>query len=412
MTQPLVVEYLRTHTFQQLEDDHGVVARLSETGDKIALNYDQILARNGDHLAEQCRGLVVRPRVSIAPDALKTRIVGEVEVLAWPMNRFYNLGDGSGAAVWWGDPELKVYEKLDGTMIVIYWDEKFQRWCTGTRGVAEADVPINVGVGQEPMTFSELFRKALEETFWRQVGSYLHADQLLNESFDKNDTYVFELTSPYNRVVVKYDDFGVTLLARRAKATGQEKSIQITNDKGYTTDSTFWIPRPRTWDLSDPIAISAFVNEADPAALEGAVVCDSSFRRLKIKSKAWVLSSRTKDMVSTSRRSAVEAILMGTVDDVIPLVAKEIGDELAAMQDRLRAYLKQVDANFVTWKEEADGSRKRFAELVNLSDDWATPYFQLMDGKGTDALDWAVSSQKAGKMTPRFLDTLLEKIKS
>lgn len=404
MSQPLVIDYLKTHTLQELELEHGVVGRLNVASNKLSLNYDQILVKNGDPLAEQCRGMVVRPAMPMTADDVLTRVVGEVDVLAWPMDRFYNLGDASGADVWWSDPELRVYEKLDGTMIVMYYDHALNQWFTATRSVSEADLPINAGhIEIGDMTFSGLFRLGLETT-WKSVYDPATADEILS-SFETDLTYVFELTSQHNRIVVKYDEPRVTLLAARHTGSGHEVSIhQLTSD-------LHWLPRPKTWSLKDPEAIAAFVNEADPAALEGAVACDSRYRRLKIKNKAWVLSSRAKDLVTTSRRNAVEAMLSGTIDDVIPLVAEDIGQELLAMQDRLRAYLKRVDANFNEWKAEADGSRKRFAELVNLSGDWATPYFQLMDGKGQGALDWAVSSQAAGRLSPRVLDTLLEKIK-
>ena len=124
---PLVKAYLRTHTFQQLEDEHGVCARPNATGDKFSLNYDQILVKNGDPVAEQCRGMVVRPHEFEFMDFMeaftqrgwKNTRVGEVDVLAWPMNRFYNHGDAAGAQVDWSDPGLRVYEKLDGTMMVV-----------------------------------------------------------------------------------------------------------------------------------------------------------------------------------------------------------------------------------------------------------------------------------------------------
>lgn len=58
---PLVKDYLLTHSFRQLEEEHGVCTRPNATFDKFSLNYDQLLVKNGDPIAEQCRGLVIRP---------------------------------------------------------------------------------------------------------------------------------------------------------------------------------------------------------------------------------------------------------------------------------------------------------------------------------------------------------------
>ena len=165
MIKPLICEYLLTHTLQQLEDDHGVCARPNKTLDKIGLNYDQFLVKNGDKLAEQCRGLILRPLADLTEGNLKSRVVGETHVLAWPMNRFYNHGDFNEAPISWSDHGLRVLEKLDGTMIVMYWDPKYNKFCTATRSVPEADLPIKQGhleIGDA--TFSDLFWRAYHET--------------------------------------------------------------------------------------------------------------------------------------------------------------------------------------------------------------------------------------------------------
>ena len=397
MTQPLIVEYLKTHSFQQLEDEHGVCARFSSDGSKCSLNYDQILVKNGDPFAEQCRGMVIRPlqfKIHIFGDNWKNAIVGDVKVIAWPMNRFYNHGDISAAQVNWSDPDLRVYEKLDGTMIVMYWDEHQNKWHAATRAVPEADLPIrkdHLEIGD--MTFSELF--------WKALASATNSPEFCFAN--KDLTYVFELTSPFNRIVVKYDKPQATLLAIKHTSSGNELNI---DDHPLANV----VPTPKTWALHSAAALDAFVNSADPSQLEGAVVCDSLFNRLKVKNKTWVLSSRAKDLVTVSRRSAIEAIIQNKIDDVIPLVEKDIADELLRMQNNLRSYLKQVNANFCEWKERAAGDRKTFAQIVSSSGDWATPYFQLLDGKAPDALSWAVAMSEAGKLPARSLDVLLEKI--
>lgn len=410
MNKPLVVEYLKTHSFRELEEEHGVKARPSVNYDKFSLNYDQIAVKSGDLLAGQCRGLIVRPVTRIDCNlSWNEHPVGNVEVVTWPMNRFYNLGDPSADQINWRDPSLRVYEKLDGTMIVAYWDSEQERWHAATRSVSEADIPIcsdHIEIGN--MTFSDLFCKALFETY-KSSEFYKPNNDLISylslfEMMDKSVTYVFELTSQYNRVVVKYNEPRVTLLAARHTSSGKELDINVDVDMLY-------IPRPKSWNISEPTAIAAFVDQADPSSLEGAVVCDSQFRRLKIKSKAWVLSSRAKDLVTTSKRSALEAIVAGTIDDVIPIVATDIGEELTKMQNQLSLYLKQVNNRFHDWRSRANDDRKNFAKLVVESGDWTTPYFQLLDGKGENANDWIVKLQKEGKLSPKMLDTLLELIK-
>jgi len=403
---PLVIEYLRLHSLRQLEDDHGVCSRLSAGGDKLSLNYDQILVKNGDLIAEQCRGMVIRPAKRLPEDDWKDARVGEVELLAWPMNRFYNHGDPAGAMIDWSDPGLRVYEKLDGTCIIVYWDPAQDRWHAATRGVPEADLPIrkdDLQIGD--MTFSGLFFKALIASREASSGQKLGWNP---DGFDKvvhlnkELTYVFELTSPHNRVVVKYDEPRVHLLAARHTASGREVSIEDLRLQH--------VGRPQTWGLREPTALVTFIDCADPAKLEGAVVVDSKFNRLKIKNKAWVMSSRAKDMVTVSPRSALECIILGELDDVIPLVEKDIGDKLLHIQDSFLKYCKSIDANVALFREEAGTSRKRFAEQVMLSGDWTAPYFNLWENRSRNALDWIRKTCEGSKLSNSSLDVILSKL--
>lgn len=392
---PLVIDYLRTHSFQELENDHGVVARLSNDRSKASLNYDQILTKNGDKLAGECRGLVVRVQVPTSDD-WKNHIPSHISLIARPMDRFYNHGDVN-VVFDWDDVDRIVFEKLDGTMIVMYWDDVKEQWCAGTRSVCEADLPIcsdHLQIGN--MTFSQLFFKTLREVWYDDATRETHLDH-----FNKRYTYVFELTSPFNRVVVHYTQPNVTLLAIREVATGNEF------DPRYMLP---YVSKPRTWSLNDPSAIEAFVNSNDPAQLEGAVVCDSRFQRVKVKSRAWVLSSRAKDLVTVSRRTALEAILLGHIDDVLPLLEANIKEELMTMQANVISYLKSIDENFIKFKRNANNDRKTFALQVNASNDWSGPYFNMWEGRSHSALNYVVNGLETKKLTTSALDTLLSKL--
>lgn len=406
--QPLIVDYLKTHTFQQLEDEHGVCVRFSRDGTKCSCNYDQLLVKSGDKLAEQCRGMVIRPTEftpSLHGDKWKETIVGNVQVLAWPMDRFYNHGDSAAALIDWTCNGLRIYEKLDGTMVVLYWDELLGKWCAGTRSVCEADLPIQAGhleIGDA--TFHDLFVKALVATRAASQGEPINVLMTQPEhvtELNEELTYVFELTSQFNRIVVEYTSPSVTLLAVRHTSTGQELNIHEVNLPH--------VPRPKSWLLSDVEALVAFVDQAEPSKLEGAVVIDGSFRRLKVKNKSWVMASRAKDGVTSSPRNALECVIAEKVDDVASLLPGDVADKLHAMQANYVAYCASIDEAFVRLKAEADGSRKRFAELVMLSGDWTPAYFQLWTGKATSTREWIRSMYDNGKLSATILDTLLER---
>jgi len=442
----LVRDYLRNHTFRQLEEEHGVCARPNATGDKFALNYDQILAKNGDPVSEQCRGLVIRPveldwfsmMESFTNRDWKDIRVGEIEVLAWPMCRFYNFGDPSAVNIDWSHPSLRVYEKVDGTCIICYWDPLHGKWHAGTRSVPEADLPINAGnleIGE--MTFSQLFLKALVRTREELSGPIgwahcskcsvmreecAHPDLLCPKDdkyphdwvvdgpdkvihLNKEMTYVFELVSPHNQIVVVYPEPRVYLLAARHTQTGREVPIESLRIEH--------VRRPKTWEIRDIASLSCFVDSANPAELEGAVVCvqtGASFQRLKVKNKTYVLAHKSKDTVTSSVRNALEAVILEKADDIIPLVPKDVQDRLLNMQRAFGEYCQHIDANVATFRQEANGSRKHYAEQVKESGDWTAVYFNLWENRAKNAREWFTSACKNNKLSDSSLDNILAKL--
>jgi hypothetical protein len=406
----LVKDYLRDHTFRELEDEHGVCARPNVTLDKFALNYDQILAKSGDPVAEQCRGLVIRPvkpfSVKGNDDSWKDHRVGEIEVLAWPMCRFYNHGDASAAEIDWSHPSLKVYEKVDGTCIILYWDPLHEKWHCGTRSVPEADLPINAGnleIGDT--TFAQLFLKALiatrEEVSGKPVDwEVTGPDKVIH--LNKELTYVFELVSPYNQIVVTYPEPRTYLLAARHTQTGKELPIESLRIEH--------VRRPRTWEIRDVAALACFVDAADPSQLEGAVVCvqvGPHFKRLKVKNKTYVLAHKSKDTVTSSVRNALEAVILDKADDIIPLVPVDVQDRLRNMQRAFNDYCRGIDAKFAEYKAEAAGSRKRFAEQVLLAGGFTAPFFNLWENRAVNAREWFAAACKNNKLSAGSLDTIL-----
>ena len=325
-------------------------------------------------------------------------------LLAWPMSRFYNEGDHHAAEVDWSDADLRIYEKLDGTMIVLYYNPDKGQWHVGTRGVPEADVELNGGVHTtEKITFAQLFWRALEATIKRASGSKKFDVEEWKTYLDKDVTYVLELTSPVNRVVVRYDEETTTLLAARRLSDGRELDPLL-------VAPTLGLPTPRVWKLDTVAAVKAFVESCDPASMEGAVACDSKFRRVKVKSKAWVLASRSKDAVMTSRRGALEAILDGSVDDVIPLVAPDLGQVLEELREKTRALFVGMDERFRRYRDEADGSRKTFAGFVMANGEWHPPFFAMFEGKAKSVGDYVEGLRTTGKLTDSILDTILRKV--
>lgn len=390
----LVQQYLLTHSLQQLELEHGVNHRFSADRSKFSLNYDQISAKSTDPLANQCRGLILRPE-SLVSGA--ESVVGPTNVMMRPMDRFFNADDPVAAPINWAT--ARIQNKLDGTCAMLYYDSAKDQWCVATRSVSEADVCFgDIPSPLKNNTFYELFMYSAQSTLDYMANSRgsKTVDYWLS-LLDKSFTYIFELTTPINRVVVKYDDYRITLLCARETATGTYMHYEGLHEIG--------VPVVNEWPLKTLQDIEDFLLHSDPAKVEGAVVVDSQNNRIKVKSKAWVLASRAKDSVTMSKRNALEVIINGQLDDILPLLDQGVSDYLRRMQSELGKYLVTLDTHFNRYKSQPD--RKSFALNVQASGLWQSPFFNLYSGKWNSTSEWLQYLSREKKLTDSTLDVIL-----
>lgn len=412
----LVQEFLETHTFSDLAKNFGVYVSFSKSGHKFSLNYDQIEAKESDPLTQECRGLILSAKdgKSFLSQAITVNgkisyeaiSPGATKILAYPMCRFFNYGQGSAAKINWSDPNLAILEKLDGTLCIVYWDPfkdsmGVNGWCVATRSVPEADLLMDNGI----FTFRTLFEKAVQETLGYDFVA-------LNCHLDKSYTYCFELTTPYNRIVVNYPNNGVTLLAARNLRTMKE---EIPHQLGIVTILS--VPAVQTYRYSSINELVDWVSSLNPMEHEGVVVRDSQFNRIKVKNALYVAYNKVRDTLATSERNCVELILAEKDDDVIPMLPEEIVKNLKKIKAGVQIAIKKHDEAYQLAKSEADailpGDKKTFAILITKNKDlWTAPFFQMFDGKASSMKDFIMKSKKDGTWSNSFLDKLLEIAKS
>jgi hypothetical protein len=404
MNRLAVQEFLETKSLGDLEKEWGICARVSKDGHKMSLNYDMLAWTPGHKPTEQCRGLVVAlkdarfgrkiPNVNGKPDP--SFVPGETFVLAYPMDKFYNSEEGHAAKIDWNDPTIRVYDKLDGTLAILYWDDILTSWCVATRSVPDADLPID---GYMDMTFTKLFHEGVLKTTKRSFADWTRA-------LPKCYTYCFELTSPRNRIMVEYKEAGITLLAVRNNFGFREESLDFARN---AVSELQQVPVPKTWSLGSYEAVKEFVNSLSPIECEGAVVMDSEFRRIKIKSAKWLVANATKTTIGASPRNLVRYVLQGVDDDVRSLLPSDIQTKLDSVRSQIHHLFTQCDSNFAEWKGSSE-TRKHFAEMVNLHEGWQGPYFKLYEAKFKTTWEFVQSLLKSDKLSDSFIDGILKHV--
>lgn len=409
----LVQKFLENKTFGDLAKEHGVYASFSKSGHKWSLNYDQIEAKESDPLAQECRGLIlaqedglpvfVTGTTSSDGKGVSTRDLtcpGKTRILAYPMKRFFNHGQGSAADIDWSDPKLAVLEKLDGTLCIVYFDPFTNQWCVATRSVPEADLLMDNGL----FTFRTLFEKAFEDT----TGFSFNGP--IGEGLRPEWTYCFELTTPYNRIVVNYPNNRVTLLAVRDLNSLQE----IDPSSAMKRDLIPNMPIVQAHTYTSVNELLDWVSSLNPMEHEGVVVRDSNFNRIKVKNAAYVAYNKVRDALGTSERNCIELILAEKDDDVIPMLPEEIANNLKKIKENLQKVIMKYDSVYylmmLNLKALGETSNKKeFARLVKRHENmWSAPFFAMFDGKVSNMRDFIQKNKKEGTWPNSFLDKLLE----
>lgn len=304
---------------------------------------------------------------------------------------------------------------VHNSFTMAYYDINHNEWCIATRSVPDADQPID---GFEDYTFRTLFEKALRECFHGKSF-----DEFTSR-LEKDCSYIFELCSPANRIVVDYKDYSVTLLAVIENATGKEFDIKPWGDSGI-------VPKVcQTYDLGNLEDMIEFVSKRNPLEHEGIVACDRNFNRVKVKNPSYVALNRVRDSVAKSPRVLMEICLQGKLDDVVPLLPEHLLDRAYKVRDGLRALIQNLDEQYLLCLAEAKKNsngydeRKQLALAVNRKKDrksknshkvWMGYTMKRYVGECDNFLDYVKKfsmDPETGRHKKVFLDNLLRAIEN
>lgn len=398
--------YLKTHSLAQLRLEEGIKSSAKPGDLFFSLNYDQIESKAGP-MVNQCRGVVLGVNAPLTDAQVSGDApVGDSFIMARPFDRFFNLGDGNAAPVDMDDPETVFFEKLDGTLCILYFNTILGKWCVATRAVPLADKPMS---GWDDLTFRGLFEKALCETLIRAnwIDPQSNPSVCFNNwtrHLNTDRTFMFELTTPLNRIVVEYKDYTVTLLGIRDTQSGEEFSMaKFGPDFAY-------VPVCISHKLNNQKELLEFVGSKPPFEQEGIVVLGKA-GRVKVKSLAYMAFNRVRDSSANSPRAIVSLILEEQLDDVLPVLELYVQAQAVKIQDAMRELFKTVDQTYLEIFAEIQGQenqRKAFALSVQARKAWMAPLMDRFSGKCVDFADYLQKRKSSeGGYPDGFLDSIL-----
>ena len=208
-----------------------------------------------------------------------------LEVVCWPFRKFGNHTESYADEIDWDS--ARVLEKVDGSIIKLWYDARAEKWQFSTNGIIRAENAPIESLGA--LSYMSVIRTA--DNF----------DDIDFDALDKDTTYIFELVSPQTQVVIKYDTASLYHIGTRNNKTGIE------------SDDDIGIKKPMQYPLT---SLEGAINAAialnggeDEVEKEGFVVVDKNWHRVKVKSPDYVLTHRITSVKVISKRDAVYLLL-------------------------------------------------------------------------------------------------------
>jgi len=250
-----IQNYLVKHGLEKTIKDFSLKTREYEK--KILIKYDQLVSPTLMALPEMqdCRGIILEK--------------GTWKVMSLAFRKFFNSEEGNAAKIDWDTAHI--LEKLDGTMIQVYWDWHANKWFAATTGTAEGEGEVN---NKNGTTFNDLF--------WDIVNNkYTFNECLLNKDY----IYVFELTTPYNIVVKPHGESSATVLTIR----NRETLVELSGKDLEMAAISIGVPLVKSFDINaSNVGHLLKTFEGMPWSEEGYVVRDGNDNRVKVKNPAYV----------------------------------------------------------------------------------------------------------------------------
>lgn len=210
------------------------------------------------------------------------------EVVARGMHKFFNIDEHQITMYKnFKNGTIIFEEKLDGTLIQAFkYKNKLKFTTNGSL---------------ENSLYTDLAAEIVEKDV------FLH--NFIKDQVIKNNTCLFELTSPKNPIVIAYKDYNLTLLAIRDNESGEYKKIDRDKIGEY-------IKLPKIYNFANLDAAYNFIQTAD--GIEGFVLKNiKTGNWAKLKTPWYLKHHKIYGVSCLTIKKVVKMILNNNIDDIL-----------------------------------------------------------------------------------------------
>jgi len=284
----------------------------------VLFKYSQFESDFTNPIVRSCRGSVYK----IQPD--KT-----AQPYLMPFFKFMNYGENGADPIDWNST-LYVREKLDGSLLKLLKEANGNDlWTTNGSFDISVEVPEQFNAENDedlkpPYTFAKLRDYALRG----------HEEEI--KRLPTGWTFMFELTSPYNRIVVPYKETKLYLLGCCDQFGIERTPEWVAENMGLSFET------PKIYQLNSIDEVIEYCNSVDTNDREGVVIQDVNFNRIKIKTEHYRSLHLLKGEDNFSDSRIFDSIKTESIDDAV------------AAWPEIRQRVDEITAEWISFRNEVN----------------------------------------------------------
>ncbi len=225
-----------------------------EEGTLYCLSYDMIRSDFSLPAVQEARGLILRKDTNA--------------IVAKGFTKFFNAKETHSCLKKLNPKTVRYLDKLDGSLIKLYWDEEQNRFRFGTNNSFDTK---QCRIHNTDIAFYDLIMDT-------------EAKLIDLEALDREYTYLFELIHPSNKVVIDYNgEKKFTFLGAVHIPTLKERDERSREELGLPKE----IGTPKEYHFNSVEEAIDYMNKSTDN-IEGCIAVDDQSNRVKIKTLKYV----------------------------------------------------------------------------------------------------------------------------
>ena len=340
-------QYLLNRGLNKLIEQYKIkVNRHSLFNNLVCLKYSQRESPLEEKIVQQCRGIILDENNSWS-------------IISYPYDKFFNYGEFNAPELDWNT--AKIYEKLDGSLMTLYHHKG--QWQVASSGKADAGGKVN----DYKFTFAQLFWQV-----WNELGYQLPKKT--------NYSFMFELLTPINQVVVRQDSNRLILHGVRNLTTLTEEEPEP-----WATKNQWQVVNTYSFDNKNLILNAT--KRLNPMKSEGYVVRDCHFKRLKIKSAEYVAISLLQSDSNYLAKRILEVVVNNESSEFLTYYPQWI-NSYNRVKHKYDSLIEEIEQKYC--QHEHLSSPKDFALAVKHLP-YSKVLFDLRNGRSNSIKDSLIS---------------------